>query len=197
MPILKRNKRFWQRKTKESVDDDIFSDSLFSSEEEDPNEYTPNKISKKMTKKVTNNRDDKYELRIKRVKKESIKGPDAYRRKLRKRVPKKSNESFIKGLKLGDIPKIRDSLHECSDYDLNIICKICSIDHTGIINDREKSLRKLGNFNGFINENIEEKIELVKDLSPERLKKICKIFGVDSNGSDKRDIAERVIEFLQ
>ncbi|RNA38934.1 DEK isoform X3 [Brachionus plicatilis] len=126
------------------------------------------------------------------LRKQPVRGLGNYKKKLRKRLNQKTHMINKKGLKLGEIPKIVDSLYQCDYQDLSLICKICSISYR----NKHNALIKIENFNGFEDEDFEEKTDFISSLSRNKVKDLCEIFGVDKHGT-RRDQAERIVEFLQ
>lgn len=57
-------------------------------------------------------------------------------------------------------------------------------------------MNDLANFNGFENEDLDEKIDFIRALSREKIYNLCEVFGVDKYGS-RLDQAERIVEFLK
>lgn len=61
---------------------------------------------------------------------------------------------------------------------------------------KKKALKDLANFDGFEDEDLDQKVEFIRTLPREKINNLCEIFGVDIYGS-RLDQAERIVEFLK
>lgn len=164
------------------------SEHEWEAEESDAEEFQS--AQENMSDSMSVTEDQEYNLRSKRTCLSPSENDGPYKKRLRHRI-EKSPTNISKGVKLGDIPKIVQELEDCTNAELEIFCRVCSIQFL----DRSTSLRKLKNFNGLQSEVMDTKVELIKKLSGSSIKQMADILGVYAKGT-KQDVAENIVEFL-